>query len=77
MKWLYYPTLVGLGTNIGNGYQYQPWIHICDLIYLILFSIENKQINGILNGVSPEVKNKIINYVINFLSDYILISFKL
>lgn len=56
MKWLYYPTLIGLGANIGNGSQYQPWIHISDLMYLILYAIENKQINGILNGVSPEVK---------------------
>lgn len=26
-----------------------------DLLNLILYSIENKQVNGVLNGVSPEV----------------------
>lgn len=56
MKWLCYSTLLGLGANIGNGCQYQPWIHLSDLSYLILYSLENKLINGILNGVSPEVK---------------------
>ncbi|XP_026811296.1 epimerase family protein SDR39U1-like, partial [Rhopalosiphum maidis] len=45
---------IGIGAKIGDGCQHQPWIHICDLLYLILFSIENKEVCGILNGVSPK-----------------------
>lgn len=47
---------MGLIATLGDGCQHQPWIHMCDLLYLILFAIENQQIKGILNGVSPEVK---------------------
>ncbi|VVC36335.1 Domain of unknown function DUF1731,NAD(P)-binding domain,Epimerase family protein SDR39U1,NAD- [Cinara cedri] len=55
IKWLHHSTSMGLGATIGNGYQYQPWIHMSDLLNLILYSIENKKIHGILNGVSPEI----------------------
>lgn len=47
---------MGLIAKLGDGCQHQPWIHMCDLLYLILFAIENQQIKGTLNGVSPEVK---------------------
>lgn len=50
-----YPTTIGLGVQIGDGCQHQPWIHICDLLNIILFSIANEEISGILNGVSPKV----------------------
>ncbi|XP_025199359.1 epimerase family protein SDR39U1-like [Melanaphis sacchari] len=53
LKCLKYLIAIGIGTRIGNGCQHQPWIHICDLLNLILFSIENKEVCGILNGVSP------------------------
>lgn len=55
MKWLNYSTRIGQGTIIGHGCQYQPWIHMSDLLYLIIHAIENEHIYGILNGVSPEV----------------------
>lgn len=57
LKRLKYPAAIGLGAKIGDGCQPQPWIHICDLLNLILFSIENEEISGILNGVSPQVIN--------------------
>lgn len=55
LNYLKYPTTIGLGVQIGDGCQHQPWIHICDLLNIILFSIENEEISGILNGVSPKV----------------------
>lgn len=55
-KWLYDTNYKDLIPMLGNGCQHQPWIHMSDLLYLILFAIENQQIKGILNGVSPEVK---------------------
>lgn len=49
------PFYLGLGGPIASGKQYLPWIHIEDLIRLIQFSIENKEVKGILNGVAPQV----------------------
>lgn len=55
IKQLYIPFFLGLGGPVGNGSQYLPWIHIKDLVDLIIFSIENNKVEGILNGVAPEV----------------------
>ena len=41
-------------TNIGDGKQYMPWIHIDDLCELYIKGIEDKQYNGIYNAVSNE-----------------------
>lgn len=45
----------GFGTWFGSGSQYFPWIHLHDLCRLIIFSIENNQVNGVVNAVAPEV----------------------
>lgn len=47
------PFKLGLGGRIGNGKQWMSWIHIDDLIGIILFAIENETIQGPINGVSP------------------------
>lgn len=49
------PFWFGLGGKIGDGKQLLPWIHIDDLCDLIKFSIENKNVNGVLNGVAPQI----------------------
>lgn len=54
IKQLYLPFWMGLGGPIGTGQQYLPWIHINDITRLILFSIENDNVNGIINGVAPQ-----------------------
>ncbi len=41
----------GIGTVLGNGKQYMPWIHIKDLVELYLLGIEGKT-PQIINGVS-------------------------
>ncbi|MES2646750.1 MAG: TIGR01777 family oxidoreductase [Bacteroidota bacterium] len=38
---------------IGNGKQTVSWIHIHDLCRLLLFAIEQPQLNGIYNAVAP------------------------
>lgn len=53
IKQLYLPFFLGLGGPVGNGSQYLPWIHIKDLVNLIIYSIENQNVSGILNGVAP------------------------
>ncbi len=43
----------------GNGHQYYPWIHIKDLTGFIIFSLQNKHIDGIFNTVAPQqITNK-------------------
>lgn len=51
------PFWFGFGGKIGDGLQTLPWIHIDDLCNLIKYSIENKNVNGILNGVAPDIIN--------------------
>lgn len=53
IKQLYLPFYLGLGGPVGNGMQYMPWIHIDDLVRLIIFSIGYPKVSGILNGVAP------------------------
>ncbi|GIW22994.1 MAG: epimerase [Candidatus Sericytochromatia bacterium] len=42
-----------IGGNIGFGNNWFPWIHIDDLIDIILFVINNKKISGAINCTSP------------------------
>lgn len=42
------------GGRIGSGKQWIPWIHLEDMIRLILFSLDNERISGPVNAVSPE-----------------------
>jgi uncharacterized protein len=50
---------LGLGGKIGSGKQPFPFIHISDATRAILWSIENKNANGIYNLVAPEnIDNK-------------------
>lgn len=49
------PFYFGFGGRIGSGKQFLPWIHVEDLTRLILFAIENEEVQGILNGVAPQV----------------------
>ena len=48
---LYWPFVLGLGTVFGRGTQWWSWIHVSDVVNLILFCAENR-LNGIYNGVS-------------------------
>lgn len=45
---------VGLGSAVGSGRQYMPWIHLDDLIAIFTESIFNNRFAGIYNAVAPE-----------------------
>lgn len=45
---------LGLGSAVGSGKQYMPWIHIDDLVVVFHESLFNPNYNGIYNAVSPE-----------------------
>jgi len=50
---------LGLGGMIGNGLQPFPWIHIEDILQIILFIQSNQVLNGVFNAVAPEqINNK-------------------
>lgn len=47
------PIRFGLGSPIGSGKQWVPWIHIHDLVELYVRAIEDENIEGAYNGVAP------------------------
>lgn len=48
------PFQLGLGGPIGSGKQWMPWIHIGDMIGLILFAIHHSELQGPLNATAPQ-----------------------
>jgi uncharacterized protein (TIGR01777 family) len=47
------PYSLGIGSPLGNGRQWMSWIHMDDLVAMILHVLENK-LEGPYNAVSPE-----------------------
>jgi len=47
----------GLGSALGSGKQYMPWIHIEDLCNMILYLMEHSEITGTFNATSGEYIN--------------------
>ena len=46
------PVRYGVGTPLGNGKQWMSWIHVEDLVKMILFALETK-LSGTYNAVAP------------------------
>lgn len=44
----------GFGSPIGNGKQYMPWIHLDDMVSVIVESLFNPAFEGIYNAVATE-----------------------
>lgn len=56
------PFKVGLGGPIGSGEQMMSWIHIDDMVDLILFLLQNQKCSGPYNATAPHpVSNKIFS----------------
>ena len=52
------PFKLGVGGKLGSGSQWMSWIHINDLVNMMIYAVENSSINGEYNAVSPTpVKN--------------------
>jgi uncharacterized protein (TIGR01777 family) len=47
------PFKMGLGGRIGHGEQWMSWIHLDDLVGIILHCIDNDSLKGSINGTSP------------------------
>jgi uncharacterized protein len=50
------PVKLGIGSAIGSGKQYFPWIHIEDLCNIFIKAIEDTQMKGAYNAASPDHK---------------------
>ena len=57
LKKMILPTKLGVGSALGSGKQYFPWIHVDDVVKIIHKSIEDKLIKGVFNVVAPSNSN--------------------
>lgn len=48
------PIKFGIGSPIGTGKQYMPWIHIDDICGIYEFALKNNSVSGAYNAVAPE-----------------------
>jgi len=48
------PFKMGLGGKIGSGEQWMSWIHLDDLVGIILHCIKQDTLNGPINGTAPK-----------------------
>jgi hypothetical protein len=49
------PTIkMGIGSPLGSGKQYMPWIHIDDICSIYEFALKNQGMDGAYNAVSPQ-----------------------
>lgn len=53
LKKMYGPVKWGIGSPLGSGKQYIPWIHSDDMCAMYLFALKN-EISGNYNAVSSE-----------------------
>jgi len=53
LKQMLTPFRLGVGGKFGNGRQWMPWIHLHDLVQLLIFAAENPALDGALNGSAP------------------------
>jgi len=50
------PVKMGIGSALGTGKQYLPWIHIDDLCSIFIKAIEDSNMKGAYNAVTPDAK---------------------
>lgn len=45
---------LGLGSALGNGRHWMPWIHVDDLAQMCVRLASDRNLSGVWNGVGPE-----------------------
>jgi uncharacterized protein len=53
LKRMLVPFKLGVGGPIGGGGQYLPWIHIEDEVGVLLWALDNEDVEGVVNAASP------------------------
>ncbi|GAE65032.1 TIGR01777 family protein [Chryseobacterium indologenes] len=54
LKKMITPIQYYIGSPLGSGKQYMPWIHIEDICSIYEFALKNPGIHGAYNAVSPQ-----------------------
>jgi uncharacterized protein len=47
------PFRLGIGGRIGSGHQWMSWIHLEDVVRMIVFALENAGLHGAVNTTAP------------------------
>jgi uncharacterized protein len=47
------PFRLGLGGRLGSGHQWMAWIHIDDVVNMILFALNYAAVRGVVNATAP------------------------
>lgn len=48
------PFKLGLGGKLGNGRQWMPWVHLTDVVGLLLHAARDERLRGPMNVVGPQ-----------------------
>jgi uncharacterized protein len=48
------PFKLGLGGKLGDGRQWMPWVHLSDVVGLLLHAARDERLRGPMNIVGPE-----------------------
>ena len=48
------PVKMGIGSPLGNGQQYMPYIHINDLCDMYIYALENEHVRGVYNACNGD-----------------------
>ncbi|ASW73325.1 hypothetical protein IQ37_03690 [Chryseobacterium piperi] len=54
LKKMAVPIQFWIGSPLGSGQQYMPWIHLKDISAIYEFALKNPHIKGAYNSASPE-----------------------
>jgi uncharacterized protein (TIGR01777 family) len=53
LRQLLLPFKLGLGGPIAGGEQFMSWIHIDDVVGLLLWALDDKRVWGVINATAP------------------------
>ncbi len=53
LKQMLLPFKLGLGGPLGSGKQWMPWVHLDDVVGIILHAIEQPRVRGPVNATAP------------------------
>lgn len=48
------PFRLGVGGPIGNGKQWTSWVHVDDVVGILVHALEHDSVRGILNATAPQ-----------------------
>jgi uncharacterized protein (TIGR01777 family) len=54
LKQVLTPFRLGVGGPLGSGRQWMSWIHVDDLVEMLVFALSNPDLAGPFNAVAPE-----------------------